>query len=96
MSLVPVGRGAVIIAPISNDAVAFSLTTNSYSEGEQLPVAFIHHRHATVSVEASASCQHAVEQSDNMVRSFFRIAKPDPWPQLVREMLPSPTMGRFS
>jgi hypothetical protein len=61
-------------APISSDAFTFSETINSYSEGEQLPVAIIHHRLAMVSVEASASCQYAVAKSDDMFCFFFLIA----------------------
>lgn len=62
-----------MIAPISSDAFTFSETINSYSDGEQRPVAIIHHRLAIVSVDASASCQYAVAKSDDMSRLFFLI-----------------------
>lgn len=69
-----VGCGPAMIAPISSDAFTFSETINSYSEGEQLPVAIIHHRLAMVSVDANASCQYAVAKSDDMFCFFFLIA----------------------
>ena len=77
MSIVAVGRGAAIAAPISSDAFTFSVTINAYSVGGQLPVAIIHHRQATVSVEAKASCQYAVAKSDDMFCFFFLIAHSD-------------------
>jgi hypothetical protein len=74
MSLVTVGRGAAIIALISSDAFTFSVTINPYSEEEQRPVAIIHHRHAMVSVEASASCQYVAAKSNEASCLFFPIA----------------------
>lgn len=99
MSLVTVGCGAAIIAPISSDAITFSVTINSYSDGEQPPVAIIHHRQATVSVEVSASCQYAAAKSDEMACFFFLIARHfdrqffGPRPAETDYCLPSPPLG---
>lgn len=96
MSLVTVGRGAAIIAPISNDAFIFSVTINSYSEEEQRPVAIIHHRLAMVSVEASASRQYAAAKSDGAFCFFFPIAGSRLLAGDVSPCLPLPPISRFA